>query len=317
MVSVIVPVYNGEKYIKNIVSNLKTQSYTNFEMIFIDDGSTDDSLKILKVEESLDSRMKVVTQKNAGVSAARNTGLKHATGQYICFIDVDDEIDDNYLSIFVREMEANKVEVAFCDSSTRRENINERDIVVKTYTRENILHDYLVRKAKIGVWGLVVSKRLIDEFQLTFKEGYKYSEDMHMVWRIINSTNKVIHIPKPLYIYKENEGSAMTKMNSSRMDSIALMKDIEAYFETNNSAFYPAFKKYGVARTAWALLWQAVHYLSYEDFLEFVTLYDFRGLMKRLVFFPDIKVAVSSSCYVVSTRIYYSVIKYITRKYRS
>lgn len=99
MVSIIVPIYNAEKYISRCVESILAQSYHDFELILIDDGSTDFSLGLCKAFVQKDSRVRVIHQINQGVSSARNLGIKHAHGEYIGFVDIDDYIDKEMLKI--------------------------------------------------------------------------------------------------------------------------------------------------------------------------------------------------------------------------
>ncbi len=97
LISIIVPVYNVEEYLKECAASILAQTYENFEVIFVDDGSTDSSGEICDILANLDERVKVIHQENAGLSGARNSGIDAAKGQYICFIDSDDMIRSKYL----------------------------------------------------------------------------------------------------------------------------------------------------------------------------------------------------------------------------
>ena len=96
-ISVIVPVYNSEKYIEKCIESIINQTYRNIEIIFINDGSTDESLNIIHKYKKLDNRIKVINQSNSGVSAARNKGIKNSIGDYITFVDSDDHIDSKMI----------------------------------------------------------------------------------------------------------------------------------------------------------------------------------------------------------------------------
>lgn len=100
-VSVIIPIYNGEKYLENTILNYLKQDYLNIEFLLVDDGSMDNSLSICNRLATLDNRIKVIHQENKGVSSARNNGIKHSSGEYICFFDSDDYVDDNMISSMV------------------------------------------------------------------------------------------------------------------------------------------------------------------------------------------------------------------------
>ena len=102
--SIIVPVYNVEQYLENCINSVLNQSYRNFQLILVDDGSKDSSGEICDRFAQKDSRVKVMHKQNAGVSGARNTGIEIATGQFICFIDSDDWIESDYLQKIVDEI---------------------------------------------------------------------------------------------------------------------------------------------------------------------------------------------------------------------
>ena len=317
MVSIIIPVYNGEKYIRGIVDNINHLRYSSYEVIFINDGSTDNSAQVLREVQSEHSYITVIHQENRGVCAARNEGLANATGDYICFLDVDDAIDYSYLNVFIENMEKGNMDVAFCDMTPTPQEIELDNIPIKIYSRKEVLNDFLLRKFKIGVCGMLVSKKVIDDKQLAFMVGYKYGEDLHMAWKIFNSVERVMYIQAPMYVYRQNEGSAMTKIDKSKIDAITIMDELEGYFKENNPEFYPTFKKYGAARNAWAILWQAVRYLDYEAFVDFTELHDFSAELRKLITFPDIRVKLSSVCFVCSKAIYYYIVRILTKNYRN
>ena len=317
MISIIIPVYNGEKYICDIYANIKKANYDGeYEIIFINDGSKDRSAEILDKLSEEDSSVKVIHQQNKGVCVARNAGLDNASGEYICFLDVDDAIDVNYFKIFMDCIERENVEVAFCYMTPEAEEVNPDCLEYVFYNRNEALSDFLMRKFQIGVCGLLVARDVIAKNHLRFMEGYKYGEDLHMAWKIFNSVDRMVYIKAPLYIYKQNEGSTMTRIDASKLDAITIMDELERYFQATNEEFYPLFKQYATARNAWAILWQAVRFLDWKGFKEFLNLHDFKTEMKKLYSFPDVRVKLSATCFVFSTRIYYILVKMMVKNYR-
>lgn len=115
LISVIVPVYNVEKYLKKCVDSITSQTYKNLEILLVDDGSTDSSGQICNEFEKNDARIKVIHKKNGGLSDARNAGLDRAKGQYYAFIDSDDYIQDNTIEIMLNAVKKNKSEIAICN----------------------------------------------------------------------------------------------------------------------------------------------------------------------------------------------------------
>ena len=115
LISVIVPVYNVEKYLKKCVNSITSQTYENLEILLVDDGSTDLSGQICNEFEKNDARIKVIHKKNGGLSDARNAGLDRAKGQYYAFIDSDDYIQDNTIEIMLNAVKKNKSEISVCN----------------------------------------------------------------------------------------------------------------------------------------------------------------------------------------------------------
>ena len=114
LVSIIVAVYNVEKYLKKCLDSIIKQSYRNIEIICVNDGSTDSSLKICEEYQEQDSRIIIITQKNQGLSAARNTGIKNSKGEFIAFIDSDDWVDPQFIELLLKECKDNNVLLGFC-----------------------------------------------------------------------------------------------------------------------------------------------------------------------------------------------------------
>lgn len=318
LISVIIPVYNGERYISTIVESLENQVFNDFEVIFVNDGSTDKSLECLrKIERSNPEKYKVITQENAGVSSARNTGLLYANGKYISFVDVDDQLDVQYLNILYCYTNGKDSVAVIGGQAKELTRYSIENITVKSYTGNKLLEAFLYGKISTGVCGMLIPRKILDTYKLLFKNGYRYSEDLHMVWRVFCHIQEAIFVDVPIYIYRDTANSAMSKIDEKRLDSLYLIRQLEGYFDTYHSEFSALFQKYGVARMAWSLLWQAAHYLSYNEFKEFLKLYDFKSEMKKLKSFPDKRVTLSALCFRLSIRIYHLMVSYMTRKYRS
>ena len=128
-VSVIVPIYNVKKYINRGIENLLAQTYENFEIILVDDGSTDGSLEICTEWASKDDRILTLHQKNQGSGSARNSGIEAARGKYIYFFDVDDEIDENLLSYNVEVIEQQKVDMIIFGYTNVEQKYNSETVV--------------------------------------------------------------------------------------------------------------------------------------------------------------------------------------------
>ena len=114
LVSIVVPIYNAENYLTKCIYSIIKQTYKNIEIILVNDGSTDNSLKICETFALNDKRIIIISQKNMGVSTARNIGINVAKGEYISFVDSDDTIEDNYIQELVDNSNSGKVDVVIC-----------------------------------------------------------------------------------------------------------------------------------------------------------------------------------------------------------
>ena len=144
MLSIIIPVYNAEKYLKECINSVLRQKLEDYEVILVDDGSTDSSLKICRSYESKNSRVKVLHQTNQGVSSARNSGIKQANGDWLTFIDSDDVIDDTFFLQFNKSPKSCDLIVGQYKGFTNNGNyIIEKEIPKGIYEGENCIKDFL------------------------------------------------------------------------------------------------------------------------------------------------------------------------------
>ena len=214
LISVIIPVYNVRDYLERCIDSVINNTYKNLEIICIDDGSPDDSLDILKRYEKSDSRVKVISKKNGGLSSARNAGLRKANGSYIAFIDSDDWIHPNYFRILIDELKCNKSDIAICGFDKvnnytnnyikyTKEQINNNSW---TISLSDIFHDKKYKMHKVYSCGVLYKKEIIT---YEFPEGVKVIEDN--IFNILNLPNckRIQIVNLPLYFYFFNDESIM------------------------------------------------------------------------------------------------------------
>lgn len=207
-ISVIIPVYNVEKYLRCSLDSICTQTYTDWECILVDDGSIDASGLICDEYELKDSRIRVFHKENGGVSSARNLGLDNATGDWILFVDADDYIVPTCLETLVRTIENNDVDVL--QFSYFR--VNEKgDVIEQGKTEERICrlssNDYVkTRKMLFTVWGNFFNRECVDDVR--FIENLKLGEDQVFIMQIVDNAQYVMRINEKLYGYRINPNSA-------------------------------------------------------------------------------------------------------------
>ena len=210
-ISVIVPVYNVEKFLAQCLESLVLQTYKNLEIIIVDDGSSDNSYKIYKKYAKSDSRIQIIKQKNAGVSAARNTGLASATGEYVHFIDSDDYIDIDYYEKMLkasRSMSPDIIAGGVVSQNAPLYNIvYDSKCVLKTSTEKFLITNAL---NNCTVWRYLFKRDFLIKNKLTFVTG-RIFEDMLFTPNAILLANYIVTVPDAKYYYVFNEGSLLNK----------------------------------------------------------------------------------------------------------
>lgn len=207
IVSIIVPIYNCEKDIERTIESIIKQSYNNIEIILVNDGSTDNSAKVVEEYRKIDKRIKVIHQKNAGVSAARNTGLDVASGNYIAFIDADDYIEQDYIKTLYEQAKKNNCDIVKCCFKRNDKDVQYfPELKLLDLTTQQDLH-YLEKEMfetfKFNqVWGQLINKDVIKQNRFDIK--LKMGEDYLFNYFIYKNTKKMLIIPECLYYYSIN-----------------------------------------------------------------------------------------------------------------
>lgn len=309
-ISVIVPVYNGADFIPGLVSCMKNQREIPFEVVFVDDGSRDDSAAVLDdlAKQDLPFVCRVIHQPNGGVSAARNRGLEAARGEYISFVDVDDLIAPDYLRTLYRAIQDTGKSVAVAHITRNPDDlISGQQAEAKVLSSTEFLREFLYRGIRYHICACMFAKECFESRNVKFPEGYRYSEDVFVLWQIFAGVDAVAEVARQIYCYVDNPLSAMNAgIDIRRMDAIVLMKKLEGILAELNPEFSVEFNRYAVARHHWSILWQAAAKLnSYRKFREYSEHFEMRSELKKLVRYPEKRISLSSAVYVVSPAVYY------------
>lgn len=216
-ISVIVPVYNIEGYIERCLKSIQKQTYPRFEVIIIDDGSTDNSLLLCQKFAKKYRNFRVISQKNQGLSAARNTGIKQATGDFLAFVDGDDEILPNFLADLMTAAETTGAEIAICGFF---EVYPKNTRIVKTKSRQSMtvktgreaVKDLLIfqKNIEIVTWNKLYKKELFHKVQ--FPVG-KVCEDNLTTYKLLARAKKVVYLDLTLYRYFRRNNSITKQTN--------------------------------------------------------------------------------------------------------
>ena len=210
LISIIIPCFNAEKTLEKCLKSVVQQSYANLEIIIIDDGSTDETSLIYNKFQSNDERILVLKQQNSGVSKARNTGVKAATGDYICFVDSDDWAELNYCSELYSLLVGENADISIVEASYEDENgnvlcskpISDEKIFDGNRALVLLLEDQEIQSHP---WGKLFKADLLKNVH--FPENLKCFEDYSTLFKIFNKAVKVVKSNKKLYHYIQREDS--------------------------------------------------------------------------------------------------------------
>lgn len=232
--SVIIPVYNVQDYVEKALMSVINQSYTNLEIICINDGSTDKSLEVLEKYKFKDDRIIIINQDNKGVSAARNAGIQNTTGDYVVFLDPDDRYDLNFCEKVAQEIEQTNSDIIVCDMLRVRvdgqETFNYPIMQPEHFNDINYMLAF-----HISACAKAFRKSFLLEHKILFDPDLKYSEDLVFCSRNFLCNPSYSYIPERLYFYTTNrQDSAMNVEDNSIIKNLIAYKNIIKSLEFKN-----------------------------------------------------------------------------------
>lgn len=219
-ISVLMPVYNSEKFLLETVQAVINQSYTDWELILVDDGSTDNSKEICTKFMNDNKRIKYIFQENLGVSHTRNVALENAQGKYIVFVDSDDLIHEDYLKLLVSSIEKNNSDISVCNFIERKisntgniEDIN-REFYPKEVMEMSEMKSYIMDFGNSGLlnplWNKIYKRKIIENNNITFDEKVETGEDFIFNLQYLRKTRKISFIKEKLYYYIRRNNNSIT-----------------------------------------------------------------------------------------------------------
>lgn len=235
LVTIIVPIYNVEKYLKECIESIINQTYKNLEIILVNDGSTDDSLKICMNYKKKDNRIVIINKTNGGLSDARNKGIDAANGKYICFVDSDDYISSAYIELLYNEARKNNTDIVLCGIKY----VNDEKKILSEYaykknfvkSGKELLIDYYQENGVevIVAWNKLYKRELFNTYR--YNVG-KIHEDEFLTYKILYNLDKVSIISDKLYYYRKNDTSIVNKkFNLKRLDLLEALENRMRFFK--------------------------------------------------------------------------------------
>lgn len=262
LISIIVPIHNGEKTLENCVETIIKQTYYNIEILLIDDGSSDKTMEICQKLQEKDKRIRYFYKENSGVSSTRNYGIDKSKGKYIAFVDCDDTIDEDYIFLMYKVAKEQDVDVVRCKAkriTKKSHNIHENlfGFENKKINKEQIdkfIMHIIVPKESINAycWVLLIKKECI----VKFNTDLYFMEDTEFTIRLLKNINSIYFLDEELYLYNYNEKSAsknkeniikningIIRTNSQIKNDLKINEDNKVLKEINTQCFNLIFAK--------------------------------------------------------------------------
>ena len=242
IVSIIVPIYNVEEYLYKCINSVLNQTFKNFELILVNDGSTDNSGKICDEYKKKDDRIKVIHQENGGVSSARNTGIKNAKGMFIGFVDPDDWIYPDMFEKLYNNIIENNADISICKhcreingiSNSKTYNSHE---IIKTMDNKEAMHELFKGNLyRFALWNKLYKKECFEN--VSFPNG-RIHEDLSTSYKIFSNANYIVFTDYVGYVYVKRVDSILTtRFNEKRLQAFIGWNEILNYMKKNYIDIY-------------------------------------------------------------------------------
>lgn len=307
LVSVIIPCYNCKEFIDETIESLENQTYKNFEVICVNDGSTDDTLEYLySRKEKSCLNIIIVNQENGGVSKARNKGIESARGEYILFLDADDIYHRQYIEKMIAP--AKEKDIVYCRLSRNLDDVKNYAVENNDYINETqleVMNKLLYQMGRYGFYCYLYKKSILLQYNIYFDENTKHFEDREFIWKYLCHCNSAAWIDMPLYGYRVNENSVTRRKAQWYTDSLEAVRRTEKYLEKQHSPFSAELNSYLYARTMWALAKSYSVSRRKDLFRRLIKEFDVRKCMKRTAKDANKLVAAASVLYLLNPMLFY------------
>lgn len=220
LITVVIPIYNVEKYLERCIKSIINQTYKNIEILLVNDGSPDDSKEIMEKYKENDKRIKCFYKKNGGLSDTRNYAINIASGKYICFIDGDDYIENTFVEKLYNKIIEDKSDLAWCNFNLVNDDGKYDEIIIN----DKNIYDFEMPSACNKLYNVDIFKKN----NIYFPVGIWY-EDLATTPRILFSTNKISWVNEGLYNYYFNDKSITNTYSIKVLDSIKAVKIVDSY----------------------------------------------------------------------------------------
>ncbi len=309
MISVVVAVYNVEKYLEKCLRSILEQSFQDFELILVDDGSKDKSINVAEtVLKDSGKDYRVIKKENGGQSSARNAGLKAAKGEYVVFIDSDDVISKDFLSSLYGVFE-DDMDFSFCGFKyvKTQDAPEDNDEGRMKLSKDELIDVFLKRSIDFVVPSMLIKRDFLLNNDLFFREEIRYSEDQLFIWEVIFSAEKAVYLNKRMYGYYHRPQSIMT---GSPYQKIVNGFHVYSDFCKELEERYPQYTdKISMILPRWELgtLYSAASLMDYEEYRDLYKMMEAEKILKKIKGISEIKAYLLALVSRISPRLLYEL----------
>ncbi len=316
--SIVIPVYNGDRYIDRLIDCFRNQSVKNFKLIFVNDGSTDGSLvKLQSYEDRTDLGfdVTVINKPQGGVSSARNEGLKAVDTDYVSFVDVDDRVSGDYAETFGTVL--GDFDLLYFQSERVPETgpfpDDENELGITRINSGYMLDLIAYDPTRYGVYNFFARTDFIRDNKLEFAEGYAYYEDYDFLYRATALAKDIAFSGHRLYFYVISDDSAVANFRLERLSNIELLEKDIPFLKQYAPKFVDKFESAVIPRIYWSVLWQSALAFSLPDALKFANAGQFKEKLKTLEKNENRKVSLSTILFEICPPAFFAAAKLLGR----
>lgn len=316
LIDVIIPLYNSEAYITELLSSLENQVFKEFRVIFVNDGSKDRTQEILEEKlQDVSFAYIVVQQENKGLPGARNTGIRHAQAPWITFMDSDDGLDPHYLEFLYRGVTQSGCDAGVCEyqmicEPQQAAAVRSQDFSVSKVDAATCMKTYYTKW--FGAWVWILRREWLEHTGLVFDEQCTYLEDVPFNTQVIAAADSIAVVDNPVYLYYKREGSLM---RTPKIEKYQIALDgfhrMQEKVQKSERAAAEEFRKMGRARYYLATLRRGAILMPFAQFKELCALVPMEQAKGQLSYLQTMQ-RFAGRLYLISKRAFYCAMRWMT-----
>lgn len=317
-VSIIIPCHNSESTIERTLDALVEQSFSDFEVIIVDDRCCDATMHLAANYKDTLKLFFTETGEVTGAAAARNVGLDFAAGKFVLFLDADDVYHIRFIEVMQGIITSGNTDgdydAAVCSYTRDLKKIKRYEPrqkpVITMLDNKKVLERFLYNRVPCGLWSFMFCRSLICEHNITFDQNLKYGEDREFVYKYLAHVRSCAAISDPLYGYLPNDSSAVSRVNEHKLQLLESVNSTKQYLQSVNHPFAQVIEKVCYPRTVWAVARTFAKAREQQLYIDFLHRHDVRHNMRKLITFPDVRVAFSAFLFLISPRLFYMICRF-------